>query len=277
MTDAPSSSRRRLPIVALLVVLAVAAGAYLAWDTFLRGDDVAPIGFSSPSPEASSPTGASSEPSAEASPATSSVASSAPASAPSAGPSSGSGAAADPAGLTGGWTVSQGSVVGYRVREKLGPVTAETDAVGRTEEVTGSATLAAGGAGVVVTEASFEADVTTLASDEGRRDDRIRTMGLESASYPSATFVLTAPVTVPAETLDGATVEVVLAGDLTIHGVTKAVSIPAQARLAEGSIEVVGSLTFPFSDFGMTPPSVGTFVTVAEDATLEFRLVLAKV
>lgn len=41
-------------------------------------------------------------------------------------------------------------------------------------------------------------------------------------------------------------------------------------------IEIVAALTFPFSDFGMTPPSAGNFVQVQNDATLEVLLSLAK-
>jgi len=34
----------------------------------------------------------------------------------------------------------------------------------------------------------------------------------------------------------------------------------------------VGSLTFPWSEFNMTAPSVGGFVTVTGHATMEFDL-----
>jgi polyisoprenoid-binding protein YceI len=270
MTDATPTSRRRwIPIAALLLLLAaIGIGGYLAWDQFLRGDDVAPIGFSSPSPTTSASPAASGSTSAS-SPEPTTDPSDSPA--PSAAGSAGSAAT-----LAGTWTVTDGSVVGYRVREQLGPVAAQTDAVGRTEAVTGSATIVAAGDALQVTDASFEADVSTLTSDDGRRDNRIRSIGLESSSFPSATFVLVGPVDVPAEATGASTVQVTLAGDLTVHGVTKSVSLPAEARLADGTIEIVGSLTFPFSDFGMTPPNIGGFVTVADDATLEFRIVLAK-
>lgn len=41
-------------------------------------------------------------------------------------------------------------------------------------------------------------------------------------------------------------------------------------------VEVAGSLTFPFGDFGMQAPNVGGFVTVESNPTLEFKLVLAR-
>jgi len=37
---------------------------------------------------------------------------------------------------------------------------------------------------------------------------------------------------------------------------------------------VVGAPTFPFAEFRMTPPNVGGFVSVDDNATLEFALVL---
>ena len=151
-----------------------------------------------------------------------------------------------------------------------------TDAVGRTSAVTGSATIEANGVGVRVSAAAFEADLTQLQSDDGRRDNRIRSMGVESDRFPTATFTLTAPVTVGADALTGTTVDVSLSGDLTIHGATKPVTISGQARLYGDRIEIVAGLTFPFLDFGITPPSLGGFVQVQNDATLEILSSLAK-
>jgi polyisoprenoid-binding protein YceI len=108
------------------------------------------------------------------------------------------------------------------------------------------------------------------------RDRRIHQMGLESDSYPTASFNLTSPLEVPAAALTGAQVDVTLEGELDIHGVKKAVEIPARAVHTANGIQVLGSLTFPFSDFGMTPPSIGGFVSVEPDATLEFLIVLQK-
>jgi hypothetical protein len=54
------------------------------------------------------------------------------------------------------------------------------------------------------------------------------------------------------------------------------VTIPIDARLTGSQIELVGSITFPFSQFGMTPPSIGGFVTVQNNATMEFQLLLTR-
>ncbi|HEX9549280.1 MAG TPA: YceI family protein, partial [Acidimicrobiales bacterium] len=92
----------------------------------------------------------------------------------------------------------------------------------------------------------------------------------------TATFKLTSPIQLTADATSGQTIHVSATGDLTIHGVTKSVTIPIDARLTGSKIELVGSITFPFSDFGMTPPSIGGFVTVQNNATMEFQLLLTR-
>src|SRR3982075_2689286 len=176
----------------------------------------------------------------------------------------------------GTWTVTSGSQAGYRVREQLASLPAPSDAVGRTSAVTGTLTLAQAASDYSVTAANVSVDVTKLTSDQSRRDQRIHSQGLESDRYPTATFKLTSPIALPAAAASGQTVRASATGDLTIHGVTKSVTIPIDARLSASKIELVGSITFPFSDFGMIPPSIGGFVSVQPNATMEFQLVLAQ-
>jgi polyisoprenoid-binding protein YceI len=178
--------------------------------------------------------------------------------------------------LEGTWNVAPGSVAGYRVREKLAALPATSDAVGRTESVTGTVALRSDGAGVVADEVNVEVDVSTLESDEERRDNRIRTTGLQTDQFPTATFTSTEPVTLPDGLTTGQAVTADVTGQLTIHGVAKQVTIPLEIRVTGGQGEVVGSLKFPFSDFGMSAPSIGGFVTVENDATLEFKLLLTR-
>ena len=176
----------------------------------------------------------------------------------------------------GTWTVTSGSQAGYRVREQLASLPAPSDAVGRTSAVTGTLTLAQAASGYSVTVANFSVDVSKLTSDQSRRDQRIHSQGLQSDRYPTATFKLTSPIALTTAAAGGQTVRVSATGDLTIHGVTRSVTIPIDARLNGAKIELVGSITFPFSDFGMTPPSIGGFVSVQPSATMEFQLVLAQ-
>jgi polyisoprenoid-binding protein YceI len=176
----------------------------------------------------------------------------------------------------GTWTVGTGSVAGYRVREQLAGLPAPTDAVGRTSSVTGSFTLSQSADGYTVSAATFTVDVSTLTSDRAMRDRRIHQMGLESDRYPTATFKLTSPIVLPAAASSGQTLHVAATGDLTIHGTTKSVTIPMDAQLNGSQIQVVGTLTFPFSEFNMVPPSIGGFVSVQDNATMEFSLLLQR-
>ncbi len=176
----------------------------------------------------------------------------------------------------GTWTVTSGSQAGYRVREQLASLPAPSDAVGRTSAVTGTLTLAQSASGYTVTVAAFTVDVSKLSSDQARRDQRIHSQGLESDRYPTATFQLATPIALPAEAASGQTIHVSATGALTLHGVTKTVTIPIDAQLTGSQIELVGSITFLFSQFGMTPPSIGGFVSVQDNAAMEIQLMLAR-
>jgi polyisoprenoid-binding protein YceI len=179
--------------------------------------------------------------------------------------------------VAGSWkVVSSRSTVGYRVREQLASLNAPTDAVGRTDEVTGSVVLSVGGTTVTLESGTLTANVQSLKSDNSMRDAHIQQIGLDSDDFPTAVFVLTEPVTLPSDAVSGSEVSVTLSGKMTIHGDTQQVSIPVKAQYANGVIQIVGSLTFPFSKFGMQAPDFGGFVTVLSDATLEFDVYLAR-
>ncbi len=98
---------------------------------------------------------------------------------PSADPSSTTRAVADPDGT---WTPASGSIVGYRVEEKL--FGQSTTAVGRTSDVDGKLVIG----GEVVSEASFTVDLTTVKSDRSQRDNQFQGRIMDTARFPTATF-----------------------------------------------------------------------------------------
>ena len=247
------ATRRRRPVVILVVLAALAVGgvavAYLALFTDDAPDRLA---LSEPVTSAAANTGAT---------------------------TAGGIGTTTPLGaeLMGTWRAASGSEAGYRVREKLAALPAKSDAVGRSPAVTGSVKVDRSGGSLVATDANFEVDLTKLASDESRRDTRIRTDGLQTSQFPKATFVSTKAISLPAEITSRQAVKATAEGDLTLHGVTKRVTIPIDVRVTGNKGELVGLMTFPMSDFNINPPSIGGFVTVDPDATLEFKLVLEKV
>jgi polyisoprenoid-binding protein YceI len=214
---------RVLTIVAVLI-LAVGIGGFVVYDQVLRGDSAPALTL----PPASTAPAASISPSAD----TAAGSSAAPAA------SAGAAAASPAGGVAGTWTVTTGSQAGYRVREQLASLPAESDAIGRTDRVTGTITLETNGSTTTLTAATITVDTTSITSDESRRDNRMRTEGLQTDSFPTATFTLTQPVEVPGAALTGTPSDVTLTGDLTLHGVTKAVQIPAKAQLVNGAVQV---------------------------------------
>ncbi len=185
-------------------------------------------------------------------------------------------AAAPPSGeMAGTWSVSEGTA-GYRVREKLAALPAPSDAVGRTNAITGQVTISGADGAFRASNANFTVDVSQLKSDEDRRDNKIRSIGLETDKYPQATFTAAGPIDIPADAVDGKAVTVQTEGDMTLHGQTKKVTIPLQVQRNGDQIQLVGNYEFAWADFGMTAPSVGSFVSVTGNPKLEFTVKLSK-
>jgi len=181
------------------------------------------------------------------------------------------------AGIGGGrWSVVRGSQAGYRVREKLAFLPAQSDAVGRTSSITGTAALTASAGKITITTASFKVAVNTLKSDRSMRDEKIHEIGLESNRYPTATFALSAPVSLTESTVAGHVTRASVTGVFTIHGTSKAKTLPVEFTLSGSTLEAAGSITFPWSEFAMSAPSIGGFVNVTEHATMEFDLRLQR-
>jgi len=171
-----------------------------------------------------------------------------------------------PAAGPSGWTIAEGSEVGYRVVEVL--VGVDTEGVGRTTQVTGALTID----GTVLTDASFEVDVASISSDDGRRDGAFRGPIMRAETYPTATFTLTQPLDLGTEPVDGAEVAVTAHGELTLREVTRAVDVELTGRMENGRIGVLGSIPVVFADYGIDNPSTA-MVTTHDDGLLEFVLV----
>lgn len=162
------------------------------------------------------------------------------------------------------------SFVGYRVQEQFVGAIVESTATGRTNDVEGSLSVSNGG--LTVDDVQVTADLTTLTSDRAQRDNRIRTLGLESDTFPEATFVLTRPMETDTAPKRGKTVNATAVGDFTLHGVTKRVRMPVEGRWDGTSIQVVGTLPIVFADYDMDAPNVGGFVSVRDEGEMEFQL-----
>src|SRR5829696_6465646 len=262
---APIPTSRRAPILVVAALAVVVAGAAGLWYLFFRAAGPAPVSLGSSAPATSLPA-ASPGAVAEATPGASDDA---PGTTPSA-------AAADASGVAGTWTVDPSvgsfsdftsSFVGYRVQEELASVGA-TEAVGRTPDVTGSLTVDV----TTITAAEFSADLTTLESDESRRDGQLRNQAIETSQFPTATFTLTEPIELAAVPAEGEAVDITATGDLTLHGVTNSVEVPMQAKLEGGVVTVVGSLPIMFADYEIDRPTSFVVLSVDDNGIMEFQL-----
>src|SRR6266581_2909256 len=96
-----------------------------------------------------------------------------------------------------------------------------------------------------ITAGSVDVAVDTLKSDRSMRDEKIHEIGLESNRYPTATFVLSTPVTLTRSALTGGVTRVLVSGTFDIHGTSKRETLPVEFSLVGSTLEVAGSLTFP--------------------------------
>jgi len=174
-------------------------------------------------------------------------------------------AASEDTTLDGSWAIAaEGATAGYRVEEVLNGQ--NVTVTGRTDQVTGSLTVAGG----ELTEGTVSVDLASVATDSGQRDNQFRGGNImDVENFPTADFAITDPV--PLGGLDvGSTISVNLVGTMTIKGTSQDVTIPATVeRTDEDSVTVTGALDLTWSDYGVQAPDLG-FVSVEDAGTIEF-------
>lgn len=172
--------------------------------------------------------------------------------------------------VTGTWSVSSGSVAGYRVQEIL--LGQHATAAGRTHDVSGSLVIR----GTTVTRARYTVALATVVSDQAQRNAQFDGRIMDVAKYPTATFTLTKPIVLAALPAPGTVVSTTATGTLTMHGTTHAVTLAVKAERLGTGIDVLADATILFADWHIANPSVGGFVTTADKGILEVLLHLRR-
>ena len=129
-------------------------------------------------------------------------------------------------------------------------------------------------------ELSVRAD--SLRAVEERDDDiaaeidaALRDHVLETRKYPTITFKSRA---VKAAAREDGTFDVSLAGELDLHGVRRAVTVPVKVAFQGDTLRASGTLALRQRDFKIAPFSfAGGTVTVADRVTLSFTIVARSV
>lgn len=165
---------------------------------------------------------------------------------------------------------TSGTFVGFRIAEELTGIGATT-AIGRTPDVEGSFTID----GATLSDATFEANLHTIVSNDSRRDPRIRE-ALGTSSNPTATFVLTEPVDLGEPPVQGEPISIDATGELTVAGVTHEVTVPLEAVWEGDVVVVTGSFDVELPDYGLRAPSAAIVLSVADTATIELQLYLTR-
>jgi len=138
---------------------------------------------------------------------------------------------------------------------------------GKTSKVTG--TIVADPAAVTSSTVEVSVDLASLDTGVDLRNRHMREKYLHTARFPNATFksvsVAGAPTIAANQPAD-----LNVAGDFTLHGITKRMTIPVRVvLLSDGRIHATSRFAVKMPDFGINVPS-NLFVTV--DNAVQVRL-----
>jgi polyisoprenoid-binding protein YceI len=95
---------------------------------------------------------------------------------------------------------------------------------------------------------------------------------MNTAEFPTATFVLSRPIELDAVPDDLEEITVTAVGDLTLRGVTREVTFDLVARRRGSQLEVDASIPIVFDDYGIPEPSFGP-ASVGDEGEIEVLLI----
>ncbi len=175
-----------------------------------------------------------------------------------------------PAGpLAGTWTVAAGSLAGFRVRESAAGL--GNDTVGRTSAIAGTVAVT----GDRVTQARLRIGLAALRVNGKVQPQFVTSLGVRA--FPAAVFTLTRPVALPAGFSSGRTVHATAAGRLTLHGVTRPVTVTFSARRDGRTLAAVATIPVAFSRWHIKGPrGYGFLGSLASNGTAEMLLILGR-
>jgi polyisoprenoid-binding protein YceI len=167
------------------------------------------------------------------------------------------------------------SEAAYFADEQLASLPLPSTAKGSTNDITGTFYLTEDGTGLDPEQvSSFTVDLTTLTSNESRRDNRVQSDALQTSQFPTATFTASSVTGHDPSIAEGEEQALMLTGILDLHGVQKEVTWDVLARREGDVITALATLKdIPYSDFNITPPNIAGFVSVEDDVTLQVQIV----
>jgi polyisoprenoid-binding protein YceI len=167
------------------------------------------------------------------------------------------------------------SQVSYHAQEQLVGRSLPSAAVGTAPVVSGSIVLSPDGS-IAADQSQIQVDLRKLKSDESRRDNFIQGNTLQTSRFPMATFVPREAQGLPSPLPTSGQLTFQLAGDLTVHGVTRPVTWQVNAQFDGGSVSGAATTNVNISDFGMSPPKAGPVLSIQDGLTLELAFSAAR-
>lgn len=169
--------------------------------------------------------------------------------------------------------IPEESEAAYFVDEEIARFGLPSTAKGTTNAIEGQLVLTADGTALAPgSESMFTIELTSLTSDQARRDRSVQ-QALETSLFPFATFTIEEATGFDPSISDGAQQDILLIGTLELHGVQREITWEVAAIREANVISALATVTFSFADFDIVPPNIAGIVSVADEATLQVQLI----
>jgi polyisoprenoid-binding protein YceI len=167
--------------------------------------------------------------------------------------------------------VADKSEARYRVRERLASLDAPSDAIGKTQQISGSIFVKPDGS-IDSANSKFTVDLSTLQSDRSQRDNFLRRAVLQTDQFKDAVFVPTQVTGLPSPLPQSGPVSFKVAGNLTVRDVTKPVTWDVTGTMQNGVASGTATTSFTFEDFNLTQPKFAFILSIVDHIALEVDL-----
>jgi len=170
--------------------------------------------------------------------------------------------------------VPASSEAAYFADEKLASLPLPSTAKGSTKDISGTFYLTADGIALDPTRPStFTVNLKTLTSDKAMRDRRVQSQGLQTDTYPTATFTVASVTGYDASKPASEEQDLKLTGTMDLHGVQKELTWDVKARREGDVITALATVKFKYADFNIPVLNIAGFVSVQDSVTLQVQIV----
>ncbi len=163
--------------------------------------------------------------------------------------------------------VAAKSEASYAVREQLARLNLPSDAIGKTNAISGSVTVNPDGS-IDSANSKITVDLSTLQTDSAMRDGFVSRNILQTSQYPLAVFVPTQVTGLPAAIPQSGSVTFKVTGNMTIHNVTKPLTWDVTGSITNGEAVGTATTSFTFEDFNISQPQVPVVLSVVDKINL---------